>query len=36
LHCLPDATSIALRPAPARVNRYDPMKRVAVTEIWYY
>jgi len=26
LHCLPDATSIALRTAPARVNRYDPMK----------
>ena len=35
LHCLPDATSIALRTAPARVNRYDPMKWVAVTEIWY-
>ncbi len=26
---------IALRTAPARVNRYDPMKWVAVTEIWY-
>jgi len=27
---------IALRTAPARVNRYDPMKWLAVTEIWYY
>jgi len=25
LQCLPD-TPIALRTAPARVNRYDPMK----------
>jgi len=27
---------IALRTAPARMNRYDPMKWVAVNGIWYY
>ncbi|MDH3740585.1 MAG: hypothetical protein OER56_03215, partial [Hyphomicrobiales bacterium] len=26
---------IAPRTAPARMNRYDPMKWVAITGIWY-
>ncbi len=35
LRRLPDAPHRSSRTAPARVSRYDPMKWVAITEIWY-